>query len=522
MEQFIRKHGDRLLGVLSGFDRLRFRGTLLLLTSEGGMMEFLWQNGVLLRDFKSYVMGITDRVRRATERLAAQTPEGRVKYLATTRISKEDVARQIAEESGVQEGIIGVLSCVEPCRSFDVRRNRQKKRLELQLAERQCLHHYFYFRHREFGFLHVRLQTWFPFTIHICLNGREWLARQMDRAGIGYVRRDNCFTYIEDIRRAQRLMDRQLRRHWPRLLDMLRRRVHPTHDLIADRCPMDYYWTVNESEWATDLLFRSPSELSRLYPRLLHFGLLSFDSANVMRFLGRNVPAHGGVHGAFQGEVISDVRRRPEGVRIKHRVKQNSIKMYDKQGSVLRVETTLINPKDMKVYRPRQDDPDGPREWRALRKGVADLHRRAQVCQAANARYLGSLAPAEDETTVAELSTSICRRVNRNGRSWRALNPLAADDAKLLEAVYRTEFTVNGFRNRDIRELLYGRGRVTPEMRRRQSAQITRKLTLLRTHGLIKKVSRTHRYVLTTKAQTIIAALLAARQASTKQLTQAA
>lgn len=122
MKQFIRKFADRLVGVLSGFDRLRFRGTLLLLTSEGGMCEFMRQNNVLLKDFKSFVLGITARVRAASARLAAHTPHGKIEYLSSTSVSKEQVAREMAEHHGVREGLVCVLSCIEPCRSTRWRR----------------------------------------------------------------------------------------------------------------------------------------------------------------------------------------------------------------------------------------------------------------------------------------------------------------------------------------------------------------------------------------------------------------
>ena len=510
MKQFIQRFENRLLGVVSGFDRLRFRGTLLLLTSEGGMCEFLWHNRVLLKDFDDFVQPLTERVRRVTERLAARTPAGRVHYLPTTRISKEDYVQDLLRQHPRRDGLVAVLSCVEPCRSFGVRRDATLKKLRLHLAERQCLHHYFYFRHRELGLLHVRLQTWFPFTIHICLNGREWLARQLDRAGIACTRRDNCFTHIDALPRAQRLFDRQLQKNWPQLLGALRRSVHPTHRQITARCPMDYYWTVDESEWATDLMFRSPDELAALYPRLVRHGMLTLGSDEVLRFLGRARPG--------DSEVSSDLRRRIEGLRLKHRVNGNSIKLYDKQGSVLRVETTLLQPKDFKVYRPLQNDPQGPAEWRTMRKGVADLHRRAQVSQAANERYLDRLASVDGTVTVAEVSAPLCRRVIHEGRSWRALNPLADDDAQLLHAVARGEFATNGFRNRDLLACLYPD---TPASdRRRRSTQITRKLKLLRMHGLISKVPRTHRYQLTATSHTTIATLLVARQASTKVLSQ--
>lgn len=83
------------------------------------------------------------------------------------------------------------------------------------LETRKCLHVYHYYQHPDFGLMHVRVQTWFPFTVDLCLNGREWLARQMDRAALHYVQRDNCFTWVEQPDRVQALLERQLQTDWP-------------------------------------------------------------------------------------------------------------------------------------------------------------------------------------------------------------------------------------------------------------------------------------------------------------------
>lgn len=247
----------------------------------------------------------------------------------------------------------------------------------------------------------------------------------------------------------------------------------------------------------------------------------SFSSSDVMRFLGRKTLPSGRVRGRFSGEVVSDLRRRPEGVRIKHRLNSNSIKMYDKQGSVLRVETTINDARDIKVYRAAEGDPNGPKQWRRLRKGVSDLHRRSQVSQAANERYLEALSAVDQTTPLGELAEQVTRRVTWQGRPVRGLNPLSSEDATLLTAVSRGEFTINGFRNRDLRAILYP-ACSSPTERRRQSGKITRQLRMLRAHGLIKKVSKTHRYVLTDRGRTTIIALLAARQADTRKLNQLA
>ena len=520
MNEFIQRHRAEVIGALSGFDRLRIRGTLRLLSYVEGMLMYLGLAKVLLKDFKAYALASTDQIRRATEQLALAA--GRpLHYLPSSRESKEAWARAVAERDGVREGLIGVLSCVEPCRSYEIHRNRQAKRLELRGGPSKCLHYYFYLIHPRWGFMHLRLQTWFPFTVQVCLNGREWLGRQMDAAGLGYLRRENCFVQVEDAVRAQKLLDRQLRMHWPRELDRLLAQIHPSHGRIFRAEPVSYYWSVDQSEWATDVLFRSPGALARLYPQLIQHGITHLGSREVMRFLGRKLPAHGGVDGRFAGEVVTDLRERPEGVRIKHRVGANAIKMYDKQGSVLRIETTLNDTRDFKVYRAKEGDEDGPRSWRILRKGLADLHRRAEVCEQANDRYLSSLATVEDPTPLGQLTETLCRPVTWKGRRVRALNPLSAEDARLLEVVSRGEFAVHGFRNRDVRPLLFG-STEDATRERRHAAATTRRLRLLRAHGLIQKVSKTHRYVLSPKGRTAITATLAARTANTAELMRAA
>jgi hypothetical protein len=279
---------------------------------------------------------------------------------------------------------------------------------------------------------------------------------------------------------------------------------------------------MDESEWATDVMFRSAARLAAVYPRLIRHGVEHLGSREVMRFLGRKVPAHGGVYGTFAGEVTTDLRSRPEGMRIKHRLNRNSIKMYDKQGSVLRVETSIYDARDLRVYRPSESDPQGPKAWRIMRKAVADAHRLAQFCQAANDRYLESMATVEDKTVLGDLTDKLCRPTRWKGRRVRALNPLSVEDAALLEAVNRGEFTIQGVRNRELRAVLYGQAPTDKRELRRQSAAVTRKLGLLRAHGLVRKVSKTHRYQVSTAGRIAITALLSARAADTASLINAA
>jgi hypothetical protein len=305
------------------------------------------------------------------------------------------------------------------------------------------------------------------------------------------------------------------------LLERLLQASHPGHEHLLPGRPVPYYWSVDESKWASDVLFTSPQALAQCMPGFVRHGMQTLHSEDVLRFLGRQLPATGQLPANFTGEVVSSLKRRPEGVRVGHRLNRNWIKMYDKQGSVLRVETVINDASDFKVYRAKAGEQDGPKAWRQLRKGVADLHRRAEVSQKANERYLDSLAGVAETRPLGAVAARLCQPVRWQGRRVRALNPLAAQEVSLLQAVSRGEFLLNGFRNRDLRELLYGEAG-DQAARRRHSGVVTRKLRLLRAHGVIQKVAKTHRYLLTEQGRTALTALEAARRADTAKLLQAA
>jgi hypothetical protein len=555
MLSFLTRFASVVRGVLRGFDRLFLCGTLRNLAHCRGLQHYLWAQRIPYKDFADHSLEVTARLEEASLRQARQL--GReIRYLNSAQHSKEDIARQIADRDRIKNGLICVLRSVDPCMSFAIHKNHNTKKLEIGYRQRKCLHLYHYQIHPIFGFMHARIQTWFPFRVYVCINGREWLARQMDQVKLHYIKRDNTFTWLEDVAQAQALFDQQLRANWPSLLGGLAEALNPAHTDIFAKFPCRYYWSVSDSEWATDVMFRSRAALEAVYPRLLRYAITTFGAVDILRFLGQPVPANGKVPHRCRHEISSNLRERSEGIRIKHWLNGNSLKMYDKFSN-LRAELTTRDPGDFKVYRAAEGDPDGPKDWRPLRKGIADLHRRAAVGQAANERYLEAFAAVHDATPLRQLMEPLCRpaleparprsnppvavagpntilpstppettvaaakpdaRVVRP-RRVRALNPLAAADATLLEAVSRHEFLINGLRNRDLRRLLYGAQQVAAPEQRRQSAAVTRQLRLLRAHGLVHKVPKTHRYMVSENGRLAITALLAARSASVEALT---
>src|SRR6266567_3897478 len=379
----------------------------------------------------------------------------------------------------------------------------RKSKIAYLMRPRNVL--YAYQKHEELGFLYARIQTWFPFHIQIGINGREWLARQMDQTGLKYRQQGNCFVWIEDFAQAQKLMAEQLKTCWAELMNGFAQQLNPIHESLFERYPTDYYWTVYQSEWATDVVFREADFLKRLMPLLVRHGMLSFSSADVMRYFGRKVNQSGTIPAQFGGKLETDRKRRQEGERVKSRMNGNSAKFYDKAyrecGNVLRAETTLNTVQDFRVYRPKEGGPEDDLQWRPLRQGIADLHRRAEVSQKTNDRLLNALAAVDDSRSVEELTADLQKSVTWSGRRMRGLRPWGEGQA-LLAAVNHGEFLINGFRNRDLQKLLYLAEAGSPRERRRRSAAISRKLRLLRSHGLIQKVPRTHRYLVTEAGRT--------------------
>ena len=518
MNRFLQQHAKLVSGMVSGWDRLRFRGTLSRICYPGGLSSFFHASGRLFKQFKEFALASSEQVIDAAVKVA-QRLNRPVIYLPGSKIPKEEVARQCAKDDGIDQGLICIIKAVEPSSSFVIRKDIATGRFDFKRAYPNCLHVYHYYQHPVFGFMHVRLQTWLPFNQFICINGREWLSRSLDAAGISYLRKENCFLQLDDVPAAQRMLDEQVRFNWLPALDQLADSIAPTLQQVLAPVPMSYYWTIAESEWASDFMFNRTADLAQLYPTLLHHGMQSFGSREVMRFLGQKVPLRGNCFPTQKCQIVSDLAHRVEGIRIKHRMGSNSVKMYNKQGSVLRIETTLNDVRELKSPRRRKDDTI---RWMPMRKGIADARQRAEVSDTANQRYLDALATVAQPITLASATAQLCYPVTWKKQRVRGLNPLQVEDARLLQAVSKAEFLLHGLRNRDLQAVFFPDPAANAKEQRRRSAQISRKIRMLRAHGLLSKLPNTHRYVVSDKGRRVITALIAVRETDINQLPKVA
>lgn len=495
MKRFIHQYSKMIRGVLCCFDRIVFKGYLPVVRPEV-LERLLSQNGLRIKDFGRFVQKHSARILRHAQAMAERT--GRPMIYLKGRERKEDLVQKMVRDEGLREGLVCILRAVEPCSSFHVVPGEGRPRLVS--SRRKCLTFYFYFLDREMGLMHVRIQSWFPLTIQICINGHELLARKLDQYGIAYRKEDNAFTWIADLRRAQRFADRLVRIRWHLRLKRFALRVNP---LLGDLLKgMDYYWVTDQAEYATDVMFENPASLKPLYEQWLKHATLYFSAEDVLTFLGRKL------HPNFQGEVLTDSKKkRWPGARVKHRVKENWIKMYDKHGRVLRIETVINQPREFKVRRQGTRKGRTVTDWFPLPKGVGHLFRYAQIARAANGRYLDALSAVEPPARAAKVMQRLAEPVRRAKRSFRGFNPALVEDVKLFAALLRGENSIHGIRNQGLRQLLFGDSR-DPTLRRRQANRVSRLLKRLHVHGLTAKIPHTHRWRLTAHGAVVVTTIL--------------
>lgn len=521
MKLFLERYQSEVTGVLSGWDRIAFRGTLRWLASASGLGSYLSCQGILLKDFANWAQHLTAQVRQSCESVAARLGI-RTVYLRSSGADKDAIAKGIAAEDKIAEGPICMFSVVEPALSPTVVGNRKSGRLEVAMRPRRCIWVYFYFNDPNVGFGHLRLETWLPFTIKACLNGRHWLERSLMREGVKYIKQDNCFRWLADPGRAQMLADEQLRTDWPGLLNGLTRTYFPVLGALLPRHPVNYYWSADETEWATDIMFRNTKQLDRLFPMLARHGLMVSDSASVMRYLG-HIDAEAALPKKLAGDVRGDRRRRYEGICVKHRKGRNSVKLYNKAGNDLRAETTINDTRSFKVFRQPDDDMQRDPGWLPMRKGVADLERRARLSHASNERYLDMLATCPTDAKFIEIVGEVCQPVQYRGRRVRALNPSAQKDLDLLRFLEQGQWAIEGLRNRDLVLWLQPHAQnLAATERRTLAARASRILTMLRAHGLIRKVHKTHRYQVTPKGHALAELVTTTANVQAKELMEKA
>ena len=384
-----------------------------------------------------------------------------------------------------------------------VKPNHETKKLEIISKPTKCKHYYFYYNDEEFGLMYLKIQTWFPYNVQIYINGREYLSKLLDKNNIKYEMYNNSFSYIEDFDKAQELANGILNKKISDSFDGLIEKINIHLPKIENIFSHSYYWCIDQCEFATDINFKSRDDLSLFYKTLVETTYFTFSSEDIYSFFGRNISR---IHKFSKGEIVSDLRGRYQGYRIKFKINNNQIKMYDK-GNNLRIEVTINNPKDFKVLKTKENDETGEiietKEWVPMGKSIANLYRYAEISKNIINRYIEALPNINtDEVPLKEIK-KISQRTEINDRVYSGINILNEENLRIFSEISKGEYLINGFTNKAIRKNIFENSEDKKIINK-----TTRLLAKLKAHGLIKKVANKNKYYLTTSGRKIINSIL--------------
>ena len=505
MKLLTERYAHQIAGTLSCFDRLVITGTLPDICHKDALAKHLSGRGIRLFDYaKGFAEPLRDEIRANAQRLA-QDAGVEIEYLRSAHgIRKENrvqeilAARPAAERNQPgQPGLVHVFAALEPCTAFKPWHDKASHKTYLRVTSGKCLHYYFYFIDAQFGLCYLRVSTWSPFRLQFYCNGHNWLANQLSAQGIAFEQLDNSFAQLADWSRAQQLADAFPVERLHRLLD----RVAALYCPVVPHFPSGYHWSIMQVEYATDIVFHKQADLKPLYETLIHTAVHAVKPEHVATFLGRKL------HPNFSDELGNDFHTRIEGTRIKHHMGPASLKMYDKAGLVLRIETTTNDVSFFKHYR-QVEHRNGQTETKfaPLQKTIYSLGVLRELLGAANRRYLEFLSDLSDPTAgvrkVEKLAQTVRQGKGKEQRSSKGFNLFDRDDLELFVALAQGQWQITGLHNAALRRLLQDKS----------GPQVSRLLKRLRLHGLLKKIGKTYKYYLTKMGQEVLLTALKLRE----------
>jgi len=504
MDTLFHKFVEKIKGVLEGFDRIVFKGTIKNICYPAGIGMFLHDRGVLNKSYREWLTKQSDVIIQDAKDYCKRLTGTDIQYLSSSITRKETLAHEQQNRLNIQDGLIGVWSCVETCNTFKAVFDGEAGYPQIKSEKSRCLHLYFYYDHKDYGFMSIRLQTWAPYEIQIALNGREWLKRLLDKSNSRYILEGNKFLELENYDMAQQLLNSQLDTRWIDLLSDFTAQAFPSMPaLLGER--MSYYWILWQSEWAKDYIFDSPQVLQNQMGQLLRHAFITGTADRVLRYFGRPVKDNGQPSRNVDTELCSRLKLWYDGGRIKHWVFHNSLKCYNEQ-NVLRFECTINEPKKFKVFRTINGDDTGEKKRLDMRKGIADINVRTQVSSSCIKNFTEQVATLEDDSTVADIISRVSKPIKSEGKRYRALD-VTGKDLELLRAIADPKYNVDAITNKHLQAALKDTAWANKLEGPKLAARISRQLRLLREHGLIRKLPKQHRYMLTAKGRLLTTSL---------------
>ena len=481
------RHEEEINGTITCYDRIIIQGVIPNWSYAEGMTGYFYANNIMIFDFTKFSQPLTEKVRENAEKIAKENGV-EIEFIRKTQaFRKDDRIKEIIKQSGKSEGLVHIFSAMESCNTYKPWHDKATNRTFFKSETSKCLHYYFYFIDRELGLCYLRVPTWCPFRLQFYMNGHNLLASKLDKRGIEYETLDNAFIHISDCEVAQKLSDRINPEGLHKVLDIFAERYCP----IAKDFGMNYAWTIMQIECATDVIFKKQEYLQPMYDEIIRTAIHTVKPDNIATFLGQRITYN------RKKEAGNNFNQRILGTRIKHHMGDVSIKMYDKFGLILRVESTC---NDVGAFRVKREvshrDGTVTEEKAPTRKTIYSLYQLFAIMKAANYRYLEFISTFDEHSDGEKNLSAATKPVEENGRSYRGFNFFDPVDLKILEVIDRGEFNILGLQNKNIRAY----------MDNVSSSAMSRIFKRLSLHGLIEKVEGTYRYFLTALGKSVVAA----------------
>lgn len=477
MELLNERYSKEIIGTLGCYDRIVITGTLPVLCFAQGMTSYLYSKGVRIFDYPKFAEPYKEKLRENTERLAKESGI-EIEFVKNSKARKEDIVRKAVKKNGKIHGLLHILSAMEMCPTYKPWHDKTTGKTFLKGNTSKCLHYYFYYQDEELGYGYIRVPTWCPFRLQVYFNGHSLLANELKKQDIGYSMIDNAFDFIDDFEKAQELSD-----------SIKVEKLHKAMDRLADiYCPVYkefgqvYHWSIMQAEYSTDIIFKNQDVLQPIYQELVKVAIHTVKPDNIATFLGQKL------HWKYEGEVGNNYNVRIEGSKLKHTMGDVSIKIYDKFGKILRIETTVNNISFFKHYRTVEHrDGTSSQKLANLKKNIYSLGFLSEHLKAANRRYLEFISAIEDNKVGKNNLKKLTEPTVENDRTYKGFNVFDQTDFDILNTILRGEYNINGFRSKNLKQFLTNKS----------SSQITRILKRLNLHGLIKKIGKTYKYYVT-------------------------
>jgi hypothetical protein len=467
---------DHVVLEVESIDRLYLNGYVPGLQSEGGFVHFVRSHLGYPIASTAVIAPMTERFIRSIEQFAKEHRLDVVAFEKGQR--KDDVAKQYLARCAFSEGVLFIGKAQEKASVFRTTGRKHpetgKRYPWITRGSAMPNHYYFYLLDEDFGPLFIKFCSYFPYAVKVCLNGHEWVKRQLLKEGIGFTALDNGILWCENPERLQQLCDaldaesiEAVFRKW------LARLPHPYRP--EDRqAGYRYALSILQAEFSLTQVLERPQTGRQFFEEVIRENLDLGRPDRVQLLFGRRITRR--TPGRFCTRVLT------EGVVPSLHVcyKHSKIKQYHKEGRALRTETTINDTYDFGIGRRLDNLP-------ALR----------EIGFSANRRLLEAQTLSHDCSIGAERFAAVTSPQVQDGQRASALPFGQARAMALMHALCLFALLPTGFRNADLRASM---AQLLGECPAHSSpGKMTYDLRRLRLHGLIERAARSHRYTVTSE-----------------------